>query len=67
MRFGILVFPGTWSDTDCYHVVKDILQEDADYVWHQEDNLSGYDCLVIPGGSPTATICVPEPWPGFHR
>ncbi|MEE3004520.1 MAG: phosphoribosylformylglycinamidine synthase subunit PurQ [Chloroflexota bacterium] len=50
MRFGILVFPGTWSDTDCYHVVKDILQEDADYVWHQEDNLSGYDCLVIPGG-----------------
>ena len=50
MRFGIVVFPGTWSDTDCYHVVKDILQQDADYVWHQEDNLSGYDCVILPGG-----------------
>ena len=50
MRFGIVVFPGTWSDTDCYYVVKDVLQQEADYVWHQEDNLSGYDCVILPGG-----------------
>ena len=50
MRFGILVFPGTWSDTDCYHVVKDVLKQEAEYVWHREDNLSGYDCVIIPGG-----------------
>ena len=50
MRFGILVFPGTWSDTDCYHAVKEVLDQDTDYVWHHEDNLDGYDCVIIPGG-----------------
>jgi phosphoribosylformylglycinamidine synthase len=50
MRFGIIVFPGTWSDTDCYYVAKDVLGLDASYVWHQETDLSGYDCVVLPGG-----------------
>ena len=50
MRFGIVVFPGTWSDTDSYYAVHDVLQQDADYIWHQEQNLSGYDCVVLPGG-----------------
>ena len=50
MRFGIVVFPGTWSDTDCYHVVKGVLQQDAEYVWHKEDSLAGYDCVILPGG-----------------
>ncbi|MCI0825356.1 MAG: phosphoribosylformylglycinamidine synthase subunit PurQ [Chloroflexi bacterium] len=50
MRFGIVVFPGTWSETDCYYVVKDVLGQDADYVWHRQDNLAGYDCVILPGG-----------------
>ncbi len=50
MRFGILVFPGTWSDTDCYYAVKDVLEQEADYVWHQETNLDSYDCVIVPGG-----------------
>ena len=50
MRFGIVVFPGTWSDADCYHVVKGVLQQEAEYVWHKEDSLAGYDCVILPGG-----------------
>ncbi|MDE2780933.1 MAG: phosphoribosylformylglycinamidine synthase subunit PurQ [Chloroflexota bacterium] len=50
MRFGILVFPGTWSDTDCYHQVKTVLGQEADYVWHRQKSLAGYDCLIVPGG-----------------
>ena len=50
MRFGILVFPGTWSDTDCYHAVSGVLRQEAAYVWHQKDDLAGYDCVVVPGG-----------------
>ena len=50
MRFGILVFPGTWSDTDCFHQVKTVLGQEADYVWHRQKSLSGYDCLIVPGG-----------------
>ena len=50
MRFGILVFPGTWSDGDCHYAVKDVLHQDADYIWHKQDNLAGYDCIILPGG-----------------
>ena len=50
MRFGILVFPGTWSDTDCYHAVNTVLNQEAEYVWHQERSLEGYDCVIVPGG-----------------
>lgn len=50
MRFGILVFPGTWSDTDCYYQVKDVLGQEAVYVWHQETSLHGIDCVILPGG-----------------
>ena len=50
MRFGILVFPGTWSDTDCHYVVQDLLHQQADYIWHQQQDLRGYDCIIVPGG-----------------
>ena len=50
MRFGILVFPGTWSDTDCFFAVRDQLGEQAEYVWHKETSVAGLDCLVLPGG-----------------
>lgn len=50
MNFGIVVFPGTWSDTDCYHATTNVLGQQAEYVWHRETNLSGFDCVVLPGG-----------------
>ena len=50
MRFGIVVFPGTWSDGDCYHVATSVLGQDARYVWHKDTDLSGIDCVVLPGG-----------------
>lgn len=50
MRFGIVVFPGTWSDTDCYHAVAEVLQQDAQYLWHQESTINDVDCLILPGG-----------------
>ena len=50
MRFAVLRFPGTWSDHDCQYVLRDLLGQDADLVWHQQADLSGYDCVVLPGG-----------------
>ena len=50
MRFGVIIFPGTWSDKDCFHVLDDVFVQPVDYVWHKETNLSSYDCLIIPGG-----------------
>jgi phosphoribosylformylglycinamidine synthase I len=50
MRFAVLVFPGTWSDHDCQFVLRDVLGQEADLVWHRETDLSRYDCIVLPGG-----------------
>ena len=50
MKFGVVVFPGTWSDTDCYRVVDEVLQQEVDYVWHKDNDVSGFDCLILPGG-----------------
>jgi len=50
VRFGIVVFPGTWSDGDCYHVTKSVLGQDSRYVWHNETDVSDLDCVILPGG-----------------
>lgn len=50
MRFAVVVFPGTWSDGDCYYVLDTLLGQEVDYVWHRQHDLSGYDCVVLPGG-----------------
>lgn len=50
MRFGVVVFPGTWSDTDCFYVIKEIFHQPVEYVWYKETDLSGYDCIILPGG-----------------
>lgn len=50
MNFGVIVFPGTWSDGDCYTAVTDNLGESARYLWHKDTDISGIDCLIVPGG-----------------
>ena len=50
MKFGVVQFPGTWSDHDCYHVLSDVLKQDTEYIWHHETEISHFDCIIIPGG-----------------
>lgn len=50
MRAGVVVFPGSNCDVDCLHAVRDVLGRQAEYVWHKEEDVSGYDCLILPGG-----------------
>ena len=50
MKFGIVVFPGSNCDLDAYHLVKDVLEEEAVYLWHKEADLKGSDCVILPGG-----------------
>lgn len=49
MRFGVLVFPGSNCDADCYHTVEGLGQP-VRYVWHKETSLRGIDAVIIPGG-----------------
>lgn len=49
MRFAIVLFPGS-IEIDCYKAVE-ALGESADIVRHTEEDLSAYDCIIVPGGS----------------
>ena len=51
MKFGVVVFPGSNCDLDAYHFVKDVLAQPVDYIWHQEESVAGYECIILPGGS----------------
>ena len=37
MRFGVVTFPGSNCDHDCYHVVKHVLAREARFIWHKDD------------------------------
>lgn len=50
MKFGVVVFPGTWSDVDCFDVLNDVFHQPVEYVWHKDTDLSPYDCIILPGG-----------------
>ena len=50
MKFGIVVFPGSNCDEDCYHVAKDLLGCEAELIWHHDRDLKGSDAVILPGG-----------------
>ncbi|HBT20751.1 MAG TPA: phosphoribosylformylglycinamidine synthase I [Peptococcaceae bacterium] len=50
MKFGIVVFPGSNCDADVKHVVERVLGFKADYLWHKDKSVKGYDCIILPGG-----------------
>ncbi len=51
MKFGVIVFPGSNCDHDCYHIAKHGMGQEVEYVWHKDSvDLSGYDCVIVPGG-----------------
>jgi len=50
MKFGVVVFPGSNCDQDAYFAVRDVLKQPVEYIWHQSTDVSGFDCIILPGG-----------------
>lgn len=50
MKFGIVVFPGSNCDHDCHHAVRNVLGQEAEFIWHKDKEIKGFDCLILPGG-----------------
>ena len=50
MKFGIVVFPGSNCDEDAYHAAKDVIGQQAEYIWHKDTDLKGVDVVILPGG-----------------
>ncbi len=50
MKFSVLRFPGSNCDQDCVHALNAIPGASAEYVWHKDTSLAGFDAVVVPGG-----------------
>ncbi len=50
MRFAVIQFPGSNCDQDCIAAINGIDGLRAEYVWHKETSLRGFDAIVLPGG-----------------
>ncbi len=50
MKFGVIKFPGANCDQDAFFTIKDVLGQPVEYLWHQDADLKGVDCVVVPGG-----------------
>jgi len=50
MKFAVVQFPGSNCDQDCLAALRGMDGIEADYVWHKETSLRGWDAIVLPGG-----------------
>ena len=50
MKFGVITFPGSNCDQDMIYVLKDILGQEVEELWHKDTDLKGCDAIVLPGG-----------------
>ncbi len=50
MKFAVIQFPGSNCDFDLLWAIRDVMQAEAEFVWHEENSLSDFDGVLIPGG-----------------
>ena len=50
MKFAVIQFPGSNCDQDCLAALNGIPGLSAEYVWHKETSIEGFDAIVLPGG-----------------
>lgn len=50
MKIGVITFPGSNCDYDCYKAVEEGLGTEAVYLWHRTPDLQGVDAVFLPGG-----------------
>lgn len=49
-KIGVVVFPGSNCDHDALHAINEVLHTPAEPIWHQSQELSGFDAVILPGG-----------------
>jgi len=50
MKFGVVIFPGSNCDHDTIHVLRDVLGQPTEEIWHQSTELGNLDAVILPGG-----------------
>ncbi|HUE95399.1 MAG TPA: phosphoribosylformylglycinamidine synthase subunit PurQ, partial [Longimicrobiaceae bacterium] len=50
MKIGVVTFPGSNCDYDCYKASREVLDAETVYLWHKSHDLEGADAIFLPGG-----------------
>ncbi|WP_457641989.1 phosphoribosylformylglycinamidine synthase I [Persephonella sp.] len=50
MKFGVAVYPGSNCDYDTYRIIRDILNEEVDFIDYRRTDIDEFDCIILPGG-----------------
>lgn len=50
MKIGVVTFPGSNCDYDCYKAVQEAMGAQAVFLWHKSHDLEGVDAVFLPGG-----------------
>jgi phosphoribosylformylglycinamidine synthase subunit PurQ / glutaminase len=50
MKFGVVVFPGSNCDHDAFYALGEVLHQPVEFLWHQSEQVTGFDAIVLPGG-----------------
>ena len=50
MKFGVVIFPGSNCDHDCYYAIQTVIGKPVEFIWHQETSVKGFDAVILPGG-----------------
>jgi len=50
MKFGVVIFPGSNCDHDCYYAIKTVTGKPVEFIWHQDTSVKGFDAVILPGG-----------------
>ena len=50
MKFGVVIFPGSNCDHDCYYVIESVIGKPVEFIWHQDTSVNGFDAIILPGG-----------------
>ena len=50
MKFGVVIFPGSNCDHDCYYAIESVIGKPVEFIWHQDTSVNGFDAIILPGG-----------------
>jgi phosphoribosylformylglycinamidine synthase subunit PurQ / glutaminase len=50
VKFGVVQFPGSNCDHDAYHAIGSVIGQPVEFIWHQSQEVSGCDAIILPGG-----------------
>jgi phosphoribosylformylglycinamidine synthase len=49
-KFGVVIFPGSNCDQDMIYVLRNIMKQEVEELWHKDRDLKGCNFIILPGG-----------------